>query len=347
VASVWVAVSRVRGEVTRRRLKPKRPVLATAVAPRVVTERPAMKPVESREDDWGEPVGPVRRTTRSFYVPRLGDSDPFLWKETHFGGRLGLTERGAVSGCGIVVLAVGLFVLGAVLFVGAANELEQGRWVGSAVNPVARFFLSAGGIVVALMLGVRAASGVARERERQTLDALLTVPVSRAALLRAKLLAPVFAVKWGLGAVGVAAVVALLVGGIHPIGWAVVMVQLVGFAGFAAALGLYLSVACRTVTRATVYFLAVVFAAWLVPVLAGPLAGLMVPSGDNLVYQFSLPVGTWTNAFRWDEFPPRPDDKEVWWWVTRAAGVLAGGAYLVWAGGLWLAAVRRFEREGK
>jgi hypothetical protein len=37
----------------------------------------------------------------------------------------------------------------------------------------------------------------------------------------------------------------------------------------------------------------------------------------------------------------------VWWWVTRAAGVLAGGAYLVWAGGLWLAAVRRFEREGK
>jgi ABC-type transport system involved in multi-copper enzyme maturation permease subunit len=347
VVFVVLAVLRVRGEVSRRRMAPRRRVvLAKAVAGPVVAERVNMRPVEVRADDWGEPVGPVRRTSRSFYVPRLGDTDPFLWKERHFGGRLGLSERGAVSGCGITALAVGLFILGAILFVGAAQEVERGRWIGAAVNPVARTFLSAGGVVLALVLGVRAASGVARERERQTLDALLTVPVSRAELLRAKLLAPVFAVQWGLFVLAASAAGSLILGGVHPIGWAVVVAQLAGFLVFAAAAGLYLSVACRTVTRATVYFLVLAFAAWLVPVLAGPLAGLLYDGGEGVVTQFSLPVGVWTNAFRWDEFPPRPSEVSVWWQV-RAAGVVAGLAYLAAAGGLWAAAVRRFEREGK
>lgn len=82
------------------------------------------------------------------------------------------------------------------------------------------------------------------------------------------------------------------------------------------------------------------------PVLAGPLAGLLADGGDRLVTQFSLPVGLWTNAFRWDEFPPRPPEAGLWW-RERGAGVMAGLAYLAAAGGLWFAAVRRFEREGK
>lgn len=264
VVFVLLAVLRVRGEVSRRRMPPRRRVVVATAVAAPAAQRVKTRPVQlPAADDWGEPVGPVRRTSRSFHVPRLGDADPFLWKEQHFGGRLGLTERGAVSGCGITVLAVVLFVLGAVLFVGAASELERGRWIGAAVNPVARTFLAAGGMALALMIGVRAAGGVARERERQTLDSLLTVPAARAELLRAKLIAPVYAVRWGLIVLAATAVGALVVGGVHPVGWPVVAVQLAGFLAFSAAAGLWLSVACRTVTRATVYFLVVAFAAWL------------------------------------------------------------------------------------
>jgi hypothetical protein len=343
------AVGRVRGAVTRRRKPMKsRPVLAKTVAP-----PPAAALAKTRDadrdaptDDWGEAVGPVRRTRRTFYVPGLRDGDPFLWKERHFGGRLGLTERGIVSGCGITVISVVLFVLGSILFVGVATQLEQGRWIGSAVNPVARFVLAAAGPVLGLALAVRAATGVTREREKQTLDALLTVPVSRSRLLWAKLIAPVYWLRWGLISVAGAAVGALLTGGVHPVGWVICVVLVAGFLAFAAALGLALSTFARTTARATVYVLVALFAVWLAPVLAGPLAGVIDPDAESAMYQLSQPVGVWQNAFDWEGRAERAA-RDLDWWAMRVVGLVTGVLYAVAAGAVWLAAVRRFEAEGR
>src|SRR5262249_54017056 len=141
--------------------------------PLYVSER-----VRKREEEWEEV--PLPNARRSFQVRRMAPADdPFLWKERYFSGRMAWVEGGLASGCGIAVLSGVCFVLGLITFVGVQNELSRGNWPGGAVNGPLRTFAVGAVLAIGLAVGVRAAGAVARERQKQTLDALLTLPVPR------------------------------------------------------------------------------------------------------------------------------------------------------------------------
>jgi ABC-type transport system involved in multi-copper enzyme maturation permease subunit len=339
-----LAVARVRSAPPRRP-PAQRPVHPDALpaAYRSVAFPPDRDP---DPDDWAGVR--VQRTQRAFTVQRLGDADPFVWRELYFSGRPAWAESGALTGCGIGALSVIAFVLGMALFFSALDKVNRGRWIGEAVNPVARLALTGTAVVLGLALGARTAAAVARERQQRTLDGLLTLPVRRAELLRAKWLAPVVRARWWLLAMGIMAAFALVTGGVHPLGFAAGAVQAVGWLALATTLGLWLSVRSRTVTRATVYFLVWVLALWVGPLVLTPLYVAVAGDQGSAVAALSPPVGVWEALFGWLEFAEEATGRRAEEWrATRWAAALAGVAYAVAAAVLWLDAVRRFEDEGK
>jgi ABC-type transport system involved in multi-copper enzyme maturation permease subunit len=299
-----------------------------------------------REDD--EEPRPSPRARRAFPVPRLGDANPFVWKERYFAGRLSWVEGGLFSGCGIAALSVMGFVLGLILFFSAMDELEHRRWVGRAVNPVARIFLTGAAMVMGLALGIRTAGAVASERQKQTLDGLLTLPVNREQILRGKWLAPLLWARPGLIAIACVAVFALITAGLHPLGLIVGLLQIAGWLAVTVSLGLWLSVRCRTVTRATVYFLVWMLALWLGPVVLAPVADVFNERYGYFTLQFSLPAGAGEGLFGWGDLADEASGRRWPQWVAgRIVGACVGVLYVALAGLLWLGAVRAFEREGR
>ena len=306
-----------------------------------------------RDDEWEEVPLPYAR--RPFTVRRLAArEDPFLWKERYFSGRMAFVEGGLASGCGIAVLSAVLFSLGLYVYATIGIDLQTGQWTGRGINGAVRVFAVGAVLAMGLAVGVRAAGSVARERQKQTLDALLTLPVRRRDLLRAKAIAPLVWARYGLLGLALALVVGLFTGGVHPVGFVAGLVQAAAELAFLAALGVWLSVKCRTVNRATVIFLvwvlglvfAPVIAALVVPVLADAAGfGFWAESAATVVRQLSPPVGLWNGLFAWDEFDAPRGPEPLW--VEAIGWALAVGVYALAAVWLGADAVRAFEREGK
>jgi ABC-type transport system involved in multi-copper enzyme maturation permease subunit len=346
----FLAVARVRSAPPVRRPPSRRarPLRAGPVAPAPLPVARRLPDAEEDDPDDDEWDGPPLSAGRAFAVPRLGDGDPLVWKERYFSGRLSWAEGGAVAGCGIAALSVVGFILGMTLFFSALHEVNRGRWIGEAVNPVARLFLTGAVVLTGLALGARAAGAVARERQKRTLDGLLTLPVERAELLRAKWIALFLWAKWALTAAAAGAGFALVTGGVHPLGFAVWAVQAVGWLTLAATMGLWLSVTCRTATRATVHFIVWVLALWLGPLVLMPLVVAVWGGAGEVVSALSLPVGQWQGLFGWQEFAEGTAGLYAGnWRQTRWAAGLAGVGYAAAAAALWFDAARRFEREGR
>src|SRR5260370_32001882 len=103
-----------------------------------------------------------------------------------------------------------------------------------------------------LGLALRAAGTISGERERQTLDSLLTSDLEAKDILLGKL----FGCFWGMRKVGIVLAVTLalgtLTGGVLPPFTALVLLALFAHAAFAVSLGMYCSLLSRTTLRATI-----------------------------------------------------------------------------------------------
>ena len=115
-----------------------------------------------------------------------------------------------------------------------------------------------GTVVASLTLlgvAVRAASSVSGERDRQTLDNLLTTPLKSNDLLWAKWLGSLWSVRWAGLWLGVVWSIGILAGGLFPgtVPWLLLAWTI--YAGFLAVVGLWFSVVCRTSLRATIWTL--------------------------------------------------------------------------------------------
>ncbi len=115
-------------------------------------------------------------------------------------------------------------------------------WVRHATNIMACLML--------LQVTSRAALSISRERDRQTLDTLLTTPLGATGILFAKWLGSILSLRWTccwLGSIWLTAYLcgALDYGAIIPrlSGW---LLGMLVFAGFQAAIGLCFSIACST-----------------------------------------------------------------------------------------------------
>jgi hypothetical protein len=280
--------------------------------------------------------------------PPLADEDPLLWKERYVGsGDSEAVTTTALTASLMIVVGVAILVL-------LGTGVFPAGWVSAYVTP-----LALAGSAAAVGLGT--AGAVARERQKNTLTDLFMIPGGRRDILRAKLAGALWRARWFLLAVGALLPVSVI-SGTPLVAVPFLAAAATAFLMFGAALGVWLSVRCRTALNAN--------AAWMGYVALSTIATFLL--ADALSYQGSTPSGgvtkvypTWSRVanpgMAWEELAMTPDDPPGGFnglreWHPRVvpdrwpdlAPPLAGVIlYGLTAGGLWWMAVRRFEQEGR
>jgi hypothetical protein len=320
------------------------------------------------------PGGPGRGLT-----PLDDNADPLLWKELCSGGRVSLrrglrdftrspgdptiddrmNEMGPIrwlfaSRESVAFLLRVFFVL-VVLLLFALTIIGEisSNWVGRVL----------GGMTLAWLIcstGLTAATGISRERQKQTLVDLLMLPGPRRDLLRAKALGALARGLWpGLVLAGLIAT-AVIGFGASLLSAALLALTAAALTLFSVAAGIWLSARCRTALNAT--------ANWI-----GLMAGVVI--GTFLLAEANLELVTrpdepprldypgWTRVVNpllsWGRLTFRYDyrDGRYEWgegqdaWPLTFADVgpafLCPILYASIGGLLWILAVRRFEKEGR
>lgn len=117
----------------------------------------------------------------------------------------------------------------------------------------------AGSVVACLtLLGVaaHAASTIGRERDRQTLESLLTSPLESDEIFYSKWLGSLLSVRWGWLWLGAIWGTGVFLGGLYPLALPALLLAWLVLACFLASVGLWFSIVCRTSFRATVWTMA-------------------------------------------------------------------------------------------
>jgi len=282
--------------------------------------------------------------------PPLGDENPLLWKERFVGGESEAVMTTMVTTSVVIVLGIMILVLlGAGIF--------PAGWVTTYATP---FVL----LVAAASVGLSTAGAVARERQKNTLTDLFMIPGGRRDILRAKLIGAVWRSRWFLAASGALILIGVLSG--SPL-VSVVPLALAGatFICFGAALGVWLSVRCRTALTANSAWVGFVALSLIGTYLLADAISHRVldPNSQTMTKVFP----TWSRVVNplmaWQELAMNPVDDPAGYdmgyrkWrppylmpdytpslIPPLTGVLLYGSA---AGVLWLLAVRRFDREGR
>ena len=213
-----------------------------------------LRPVFRAELSGPGALSRLRSRRRLFPRPACFE-DPILWKE------LFVARRGAVGQVvtGVVWLGVA-GLIGYWTFQFAKEAINEAWTMGyfRSVDAIGHNHMNvyvrsvATLLLVCWELGVAvAASGAfGSEREGDTWTSLIVTPLSPLEIVRGKLLGAVGA-AWPIAVLWLMVVVSgLLVGAVHPFGFVAGSVVAATYVGFAAALGLFYSLRCRTTSRA-------------------------------------------------------------------------------------------------
>ena len=311
-------------------------------------------------------------------LPPLDDgADPLLWKELNTGTRVPLRaglrafvpqppslddrieEMGpvrwavtsrevfptAMRSCALVV---GLFLAGLTI-----AGLIPPQWVARSV----------GGIVFCWLIcaiGLTAATGISRERQKQTLIDLLMLPGPRRDLLRAKAIGALSRGLWPAVVLGLILLVTVAGFGVSLLSAVLLALTAGGLALFSAAIGVWLSARCRTALNATSTWIGIMSALVIGTFLLAE-ANIEVvdrpdqpPRPDYPSWTRTLnPLLAWGRlAFRYDYSAGEyvwGHDETAWpvGFGDVAPALLCPVLYAGVGGLLWLLAVRRFEKEGR
>jgi hypothetical protein len=309
-------------------------------------------------------------------LPPLDDrADPLLWKELNVGGRVTLKagfrglwpqssnlddrleEMGLArwlvasrevlpTALRICAVFIGLFIAGLTL----ANEIP-GHWV-------VRY---SGALVLCWLvsaIGLTAATGISRERQKQTLVDLLMLPGPRRDLLRAKALGALARGTWPAVFLGIVLFLGIVSFDVSLASAALLVLTAGGLALFSAGLGIFLSARCRTALNATSVWIGIMTAVVIGTFLLAEANVELVSEHSRIREDYPAwtrvvnPLLAWGRlAFRYDYFV----GEYVWGrtdnWPIGAGDVLPAllcpVLYAGIGGLLWLLAVRRFEREGR
>jgi ABC-type transport system involved in multi-copper enzyme maturation permease subunit len=200
---------------------------------------------------YGKPIK-ERRGWRLWPRPQVG-SLPMLWKEIHCEG------RGTASWISWLVfsLLLGLtFIPPVIILVVYAEDWYQPvrRWNNLAMRM--NVWLSLANLVVGCLTGlavaVRASNTVTSERDKQTFDTLLTTPLDSTSILHAKWMGSLLGARFGLVWLAAIWAVGIVTGGLHIVALPFVLTAWLVYAAFAATLGMWFSVVCKSSMRATV-----------------------------------------------------------------------------------------------
>jgi ABC-type transport system involved in multi-copper enzyme maturation permease subunit len=297
--------------------------------------------------------GEARKTPRSIRAWKqqpIGE-DPMLWKELVAERR---TRPDRLAPMLIAFLVIGSFVPAAWILIYYIVDLFEGGYWPHLADAMNAWVRGAGTILACLMLlnvALRAPSSVSGERDRQTLDNLLTTPLSTNDILYAKWLGSILSLRWAWLWVGMIWLLGLVTGGMHPLTVPVVLGAWFVYAAFLASLGLWFSIWSRTTLRANIWTIGVTagFAVghWLAWTCCLPLFDLSAQPPSRQVienvqafelYSFTPPVTLGWLAF-FEEGFGRPWYKPFEYFVYACVALaFCGGGALAF----WLAAHGRF-----
>jgi ABC-type transport system involved in multi-copper enzyme maturation permease subunit len=183
-------------------------------------------------------------------LPPMSD-DALLWKERYYEGAIVVSPA-------LMLATLPFFLLGIVsLMTALASSLDAGAAPGVLERllefwrATVRFFYYVFLIGYTLGVGYRASGSVARERQQQTLDPLLLLPIERADILAAKLVGILWRGWPWLAALAADVVLGVVLGVFHPFSAVLLCAAPWPIILFVATLGLVLSVSMLTVLRAT------------------------------------------------------------------------------------------------
>jgi ABC-type transport system involved in multi-copper enzyme maturation permease subunit len=328
---------------------------------------------------WGPvttdlPPAPVKRYPAPYldppaaaaYVPwrrpPVGDN-ALLWRELHRGAAHPLTDDADKAMAGLWPLMLGV-VLGAFLAWAfrpggpgpeGLTEPTSAAGVNAVLTHLVTPLLRVTGLLLALAwcaaTAFRAATSLSREREQGTLDGLLTLPVSRRALLGAKWLGSVLRYRLAGYALAGVLTVGLLSGALHPLSAAALAAGYLAFVAFVASLGVWLSLACRNTLWAqvtTALMLLVLFAgAWVLLLnYAEPFGGQIPGRVENMLQYGLSPLGAWWHlAFSWVDYAAAPEAGLPSLRARLGSGAAGVAVFAALAGLLWLAGCARFNLD--
>lgn len=183
--------------------------------------------------------------------PPVGEL-PMLWKEIHVEGSLRLNWLAWIV---MLLLVLATF---ANPFVWLVEWFYFGsRWAQEDLARFVNIWARIAGTLVACLtilgVAVRAANSIGNERDRQTMDGLLSTPLDSSSILGAKFVGSLCSVRLGWVWLGGIYVIALVTGGLHFFAFPVVLASWFVFSTVAAMIGLGYSMSCKTTLRATVY----------------------------------------------------------------------------------------------
>jgi ABC-type transport system involved in multi-copper enzyme maturation permease subunit len=192
----------------------------------------------------------TRRRLRLWSKPRVG-LNPMLWKELYCEGSRRVLAMVVIN----LLLIIAIFAPAAIIiweelpraygrFYSPTLAEHMNAWVRTA-NPVV-------GCLLLLSVAVRASTSITSERDKQTLDTLLTTPLENSTILGAKWVGSIFSVRVGLFWMAMIWILALVTGGMSVIVLPFVILAWFAYATFAGALGLWFSTLCRSSLWASV-----------------------------------------------------------------------------------------------
>lgn len=274
---------------------------------------------------------------------------PLLWKESRFGQFFpdARTEVGVLALILLAFMGTGA-ALAYISQVGGQGPLPReaqvfGRGVGMVLLWVALF-----------LTAISAAGRVARERQQQTLESLLTLPVSHFDILFAKWVGSLsnISLLWAL--LGAIYAICWLLSGMSIYSVLMIVPAVVVYSAFAATVGLWFSITQATALRAAMCSILVWLAVLIGPgLISGMVAGrFAVPDGSwpESLAEWALSFMSdglspnkvlWNLCFRTEELTSARDGANV---IQRIVMGLAGLHYYVLATiVLWLATIARFR----
>jgi len=194
---------------------------------------------------------------------------PVIWKEVFAEPGIRLAWFGRI----VLGILVGISMIPAIwIIIYYVWDLMAGTWrhrgwppstgspmwdfiqeLGQAMNIWVRMAGTGVAIILLLAVAVRAATTVTGERDRQTMDSLLTTPLDSTTILFGKLLGSLMSVRWGWLWLALIWGLGLITTGLNVLALPLVVGAWIILAVFVANLGLWFSASCKTSLRASIW----------------------------------------------------------------------------------------------
>jgi ABC-type transport system involved in multi-copper enzyme maturation permease subunit len=277
--------------------------------------------------------------------PPVGER-PVLWKELYAERIFRLGTAGQTIAFTFTFIT--LLLLGYMLILSLAAATSQGS-LSTFTNGLARFVGNGLACALLLAIAIRAAGSLSSERERQTLDGLLTTTLDNRTLLFDKWLGSILSLRKPLILLLLLWMLAVLTGGIELSALLALMCAVAAYAAFVSAVGLIISLVSRSSLVAVVATVVTVIAVssahravWLLYEYS--YYPRMVPPerqwiGNFELYGLTPPLTMGVLAFRWQDFEAvKTTRSEETIYLTRqlvAYALIGTGLFALAALALW------------